>query len=660
MFPGGVILEFWLIIISIFFPILCSFLFLIFRNKSARDFLIIFASIVLIANSALFIYCFGEKFVDIQKAIPFNLNKIVTILDFVLIFLILFIGVRLRSWLISILAILQMAPLGYLEYRYEEILKKSQAIFHLDGLSIIMTLIVSIIGSLIAVYAIGYMKHHEEHLKLEKSRQPKFFFIIFFFLGAMNGLVLSDNLLWMLFFWEITTLSSFLLIAHDGTEEAVKSAKRALWINLLGGIAFTVGTIFVLRKTGYVLVSTVLSMCAQFSEFKEFISIAIALLCFAAFTKSAQFPFQSWLLGAMVAPTPVSALLHSSTMVKAGVYLIIRLSPAFAGTKLGLVVALAGGFTFMAASALAISQSNAKKLLAYSTIANLGLIIACAGIGSAVAVGAAILLIIFHAVSKALMFLCVGTIEQEIGSRDIEDMEGIKDKMPFTATVAAIGAASMLLPPFGVLVSKWLAIEAAVRMPFVLVMIVLGSALTAVFWLKFTGKLLTAHNTLGFKIESLPKSIKSTLSILVTGVIIASVCIVPLFNFFVSPQFKNIKGFKILGAYGLIEVTDGGVIGAFAYFAVFIVVAAVVFAIPFILKRFSPERCRQPYMCGENCEIDGVIYFKGEADKDNEVVFHNYYLKNAFGEEKLNKWLTIIGIVFMLCLFAAVAWRLTL
>ncbi|MGE5474575.1 MAG: NADH-quinone oxidoreductase subunit L [Ignavibacteriales bacterium] len=651
-------MEIWSIIISILFPILCSILFLVFRNKNARNFLIIFASIVLIANSLLFIYFFGEKSINLQEFIQFNLNEIISILDFVLIFIILFIGIRLKSGLISMLAILQMVPLGLLEYKYGEVLKKSEAIFHLDGLAIVMTLIVSIIGSLIAVYAIGYMKHHEEHLKLEKSKQPRFFFIIFLFLGAMNGLVLSDNLLWMSFFWEITTLSSFLLIAHDGTEESIKNAKRALWINLLGGIALTVGIIFVLRKTGYVLITTVLSMCAQFTSFKEFISIAIALLCFAGFTKSAQFPFQSWLLGAMVAPTPVSALLHSSTMVKAGVYLIVRFSPAFAGTKLGWIVALAGGFTFMAASAVAISQSNAKKLLAYSTIANLGLIIGCAGIGSAVAVGAAILLIIFHAISKALMFLCVGTIEQEIGSRDIEDMEGIKEKMPFTATVAAIGAASMLLPPFGVLVSKWLAIEAAVRMPLVLILIVLGSALTAVFWLKFTGKLLTAHNTSGFKIESLPKSMKSVLSILVTFVIITSISIVPLFNFFVSPQFRNIKGFKIMGAYGLMEVTDGGVIGAFAYFAVFIVVLAVVFAIPFILKRFSPERCRQPYMCGENCEIDGIIYFKGEADKDNEVVFKNYYLKNAFSEEKLNKWLTIIGLMFMLGLFAAVTWRL--
>ena len=140
----------------------------------------------------------------------------------------------------------------------------------------------------------------------------------------------------------------------------------------------------------------------------------------------------------MVAPTPVSALLHSSTMVKAGVYLVLRLSPAFAGTMLAGIVSLTGAFTFVAASALACGQSNGKKILAYSTIANLGLIIACAGMATPAAITAAILLIIFHAVSKGLLFLCVGTIEQHIGSRDIESMRGLYKIMPRVAVIRQI------------------------------------------------------------------------------------------------------------------------------------------------------------------------------------------------------------------------------
>ena len=150
--------------------------------------------------------------------------------------------------------------------------------------------------------------------------------------------------------------------------------------------------------------------------------------------KAAQMPFQNWLLGAMVAPTPVSALLHSSTMVKAGVYLVIRLAPAF-NPVLGMIVAVCGAFTFFAASVLAISQTTGKRVLAYSTIANLGLIIACAGLRTELAIAAAMLLIIFHAISKGLLFMCAGTIEHQIWSREIEDMEGLAEHLTTFITI---------------------------------------------------------------------------------------------------------------------------------------------------------------------------------------------------------------------------------
>ncbi|HBQ27231.1 MAG TPA: oxidoreductase, partial [Syntrophomonas sp.] len=178
----------------------------------------------------------------------------------------------------------------------------------------------------------------------------------------------------------------------------------------------------------------------------------------------------------MVAPTPVSALLHSSTMVKAGVYLVVRMAPAYQGTYLSDLVAVAGAFTFLTASVLAVTQSNAKRVLAYSTIANLGLIIACAGINTPVAISAAIALIIFHAVSKGLLFLSTGVIEHNIGSRDIEDMGGLVDRMPVTTIIVAIGVLSMFLPPFGMLVGKWASLEASTQLPLVALMFVLASA----------------------------------------------------------------------------------------------------------------------------------------------------------------------------------------
>ena len=187
-----------------------------------------------------------------------------------------------------------------------------------------------------------------------------------------------------------------------------------------------------------------------------------ALLCFAGITKSAQLPFSSWLLGAMVAPTPVSALLHSSTMVKAGVYLVLRMAPVITGTTVGLLVALVGAVTFLAGSLAAITTSDAKKVLAWSTVANLGLIVLCGGIGTYQAVWAGMLLIIFHAAAKCLLFLCVGVVEQRLHSRDIEAMCGLILNMPRVGVMMLIGMAGMFLAPFGMLISKWAVLKAVV------------------------------------------------------------------------------------------------------------------------------------------------------------------------------------------------------
>ena len=240
-------------------------------------------------------------------------------------------------------------------------------------------------------------------------------------------------------------------------------------------------------------------------------------------------------------------------------YLIIRLAPAFNGTIFGNVVAVVGGFTFLAGSAMAISQHNAKHVLAYSTIANLGLIICCAGVGTDIAMGAAILLIIFHAVSKGLLFLCVGSIEQGIGSSDIEDMQGLMEKMPYTTVITVIGMISMLLPPFGVLMTRWLAIEAAVQLPVVLMLIILGSAFTVFFWAKWMGIILTMSNKTKYCKEQLSISVRTVMAILLGLVIAACILTTPLFNSLVPPQltlsvlpsipffiilFKNIKNHR--------------------------------------------------------------------------------------------------------------------
>ena len=391
-----------------------------------------------------------------QMLFDSGLHELIQGPDFALMTAILIFAVKVRSKTAIFLSSLQIVLVTWLEIFQIQGGTAFQSVY-CDHLALVLVLIVSVVGSIICFQAIPYMKHHEEHLQLKRSGQPRFFFVMLAFLGIMNGMILSNDLTVMHFFFECTTLCSFLLIGHDGTPTATRNAVRALWMNTFGCVAFVVAMIVIDLKLGTLDLQAIIHIRPG----AGFPFLGLALLCLAAFVKSAQFPFQSWLLGAMVAPTPVSALLHSSTMVKIGVFLVIRLSPAMQGTFVGQCVALFGGVSFLAGAALAVGQSNGKKVLAYSTISNLGLIFACAGLGTAEAITAGTLLIIYHALVKALLFLSVGAIEQVIESRDIEDMRGLYARMPITALLTVVGVIMMIMPPFGLVLGKWMALEAA-------------------------------------------------------------------------------------------------------------------------------------------------------------------------------------------------------
>lgn len=644
--------------VAILLPALSAALCYVIRKAAVRNFIVVISTLVMFVVAGEFVQLLsqaGGKILISFEEIPFG--GIIAFLDIILLIYVGYIGINLRKPIIVILAIIQFIPVVILEMFI--IPKEPEFSFVIDYLSLVMILLISIIGPIITVFAMGYMKEHEHHLGLKKSKQPRFFFIIFMFLGAMNALVMTNNLSWMYFFWEVTTLCSFLLISHDGNTQSVKNAVRALWINSLGGVAFIFGIIMIYQAKGTLAIDEIVKM--NTTGLTGLLPIGLGLLCFAGFTKSAQFPFQSWLLGAMVAPTPVSALLHSSTMVKAGVYLIVRLAPSYADTTLGKVVAVVGGFTFLAGSAIAISQRNGKRVLAYSTIANLGLIICCAGIGTNIAIAAAVLLIIFHAVSKGLLFLCVGTIEHGIGSRDIEDMQGLMKKMPFTTIITVIGMVSMLLPPFGVLITKWLAIESSVdaRSPIVLICIILGSAFTVVFWAKWIGIILTMSFKVKYKAEKLSFSIKSALIVLVAAVLACSVLLVPLYNNLIKPYIigTNISDKSLLAGENLgisLQGLNNTVIGGFASIVFFIVVFAVMITIPFFLRKTKAEAIKPPYLCGENTSDMRGIEFMSPADKVDNVVVHNYYLSGFFGENNLTLWVNLAAGAIILIMFGVV------
>ena len=276
------------------------------------------------------------------------------------------------------------------------------------------------------------------------------------------------------------------MIGYTKTDEAVNNSFCALWMNLLGGLGFAVAIALMANLHGTLQLLEVVNIGAL---------LPLMCLSLAGLTKSAQLPFSTWLLGAMVAPTPSSALLHSATMVKAGVYLLIRISPALEGNLVGIIVSSIGGLTFIMASMMAIAQNDAKKVLAFSTISNLGLIVACSGIGVEETVWAAVFLMIFHAVSKSMLFQSVGATENTLGSRDIENMHGLIITVPKLAYIMGIGIAGMYLAPFGMLISKWVALKSFVDSGNVVLVLFIayGSATTMFYWTKWLAKLLCFH-----------------------------------------------------------------------------------------------------------------------------------------------------------------------
>ena len=615
-------------------PVLFSILFLALPKSLykilAWAFFIIgtFLAVQLVMNGTGRIEVLGQNFALMEN--------IVLVLEALVIVYMLYVSVKHKNW--ATLALVAIAA-GVSVYSFMNVAAVESASFNIDQFSQVMILIVNIIGTAIILFATGYMDVYEEHRHL--NRQKTFYFTMSFFLAAMNGLVMVDTLGWLFLFWEITTLCSFVLISYNQDEEGINNGFRALALNLVGGIALSVG-IILLATNEISTLSGIGTYAGTNATAMAAVALPVALLCIGGFAKSAQMPFQSWLLGAMVAPTPVSALLHSSTMVNAGVFLVVKLVPAFAGTNLGTAIAIYGSFTFVMCSALALSQRNAKRVLAYSTIANLGLIIASAGIGTPLAVAAAIMLILFHAISKALLFLCTGEIEHTIGSRDIEDMSGLIKKAPLLTMLAALGMVSMLLPPFGVLLTKWVSMEAASSNPIVIVFLILGSALTTVYYAKWMGTILSSTMDKNAVHHAKPETY-FPLTFLGLSIVATSILVFSIYDYFIRPQVEILLNTApvISGEAG--QFTSE--IGAFAYAAIFIVLALAIL-IYFAVRSMYTPRMSNYYMCGENnLERDGLMFRNGLCSYDKSSV-SNIYLQNTFGENKL----TTVGVVISILL----------
>lgn len=307
--------------------------------------------------------------------------------------------------------------------------------FRIDGLSLLFALLITGIGTLVYVYAANYLKGHKFI--------SRFYCYLTLFMAAMLGVVLSDNVLSLFLFWELTSISSFFLIGFDNeNEDARKSALTALGITGLGGFLLLAGFIILGAIAGTYSIKEMLLSSEVLKQSSEYHLILILIFA-GAFTKSAQFPFHFWLPGAMKAPTPVSAYLHSATMVKAGIYLLARFSPVLGNSLMWQYTLLIVGATTMLYAAInSLFRTDLKGILAYSTIASLGTLVMLIGIGSETAIIAFTVFIIAHALYKAAMFMVTGIIDHHAHTRDVTQLAGLRKKMPKTAMAAIVAALS--------------------------------------------------------------------------------------------------------------------------------------------------------------------------------------------------------------------------
>lgn len=337
--------------------------------------------------------------------------------------------------------------------------------FWLDGLSLLFALLISGIGFFVVVYAGSYLAG--------KADQRKLLMYLLAFMAAMLGVVLSSNLMAMFVFWELTSITSYMLIGYYHEKESSRrSALQGLIVTVGGGLALLAGIIMLGMIAGTYEIREILAQGSELQAHPLFGAMMFAIIL-GAFTKSAQFPFHFWLPNAMAAPTPVSSYLHSATMVKAGVYLMARLQPTMAGHETWMMVLTGfGAVTMLLGAVMAVTSTDLKKILAYSTVMALGTLTMLVGIGTEEALVAAIVFLLGHALYKGALFMAAGTIDHETGTKDVRELGGLRKAMPYTAAFMSLAALALAgVPPLfgfigkemmlaGVLSSPWAALVA--------------------------------------------------------------------------------------------------------------------------------------------------------------------------------------------------------
>ncbi len=376
--------------------------------------------------------------------------------------------------------------------------------YQFDPLAFIMLLASTVIGAVIAIYSSGYLSpENADHAV--KGGQARYYFWLMLFVGSMAGIAISPTLLQLLIFWEMTTLTSWALISFYDNDESLKAGMKALVMTSIGGLFFITGLVWVFSATGSMKFSALGEMPIGVR------SAVFAFFLIAAWAKSAQLPFHTWLPDAMAAPTPISAYLHAAAMVKAGVFLVARLLYAGWGLPfgLGLLVSIAALITMFAALYMYFYQDDLKRLLAYSTIAQLGYILLGLGLGAlgaTIAFQGAVLHILMHSVAKTTLFLTVGAIAYAVGTRSISRLSGLSQFMPLTAVAFFVGALALTgFPPLACFWSKFYVLAGALQTEGafgpIAVILVLVESLVTFAWFLWVGQKIFFGKPMQFRVR---------------------------------------------------------------------------------------------------------------------------------------------------------------
>lgn len=602
------------IIVSLFIlPVVVSLL-LLFLPKAAAKVLTILATLTLSGISLYLYYSRGDQ--PIQFAVPAIVDKIVLIADFALLAYVIAQGFLQKNILVWGLASLQAGILAYLAMNMPH---GEYVQFYVDNLSLFMFILINVVSGVIAIYSLKYID--EEHWS--PFRKKYFLSTIFWFIAAMNLLSAADNLEYFYLFFELTTIASYLFIRFRLDKESKQNALTALWMNQIGGLAILGAIAYTIFTPGYG-VPTFSHLLTQAPTVG--VILPFAFLAIAGLVKGAQYPFSKWLIGAMVAPTPVSALLHSSTMVKIAPFIILKISPAIQGTPVATVIICLTAFVFIAAAIGALAQDTFKKILAHSTIALLALMILMSAVGTPVAVTAALMLIFFHGVSKCMLFLNAGIMEHVFHMKQTSSMTKLAEVGPYTSLIVAVGFMSLLLPPFGAFIGKWFSIETlgtiggAVITPgyklisaLILVMIACGGAVLSLLYFKVLGSMISRTGERDkVKFEKLHPIYRGTMNFLLVTVLLCTIALPWLIPGYFAPVAATIIKSGVPVAFeGFALNIDNVKLPLIPMIAAFVLLPLGIIAAMFV--RFKNVDRAKEYACGEKVEYNfASFYFSTE------------------------------------------------